>query len=301
MKPTLLILAAGMGSRYGGLKQMDAVGLNDETIMDYSVYDAIRAGFGKVVFVIRRDFEADFRRIYEHRFGSKIAVDFVFQSIDKVPQGCTYNAERTKPWGTNHAILMAEDVIKEPFGVINADDFYGKDGYAVLSTFLQGAAGTTGKYAMVAYRLGNTLSKNGTVTRGICAADVDGNLAAVEEHSGIEAQGSQVVATNGAGKQIACSYETPVSMNMWGFTPDYFEHSERYFKNFLTQHGNELKSEFFIPLMVDYLIKQRTASVKMLTTTAQWFGMTYQEDKPAVMQEIRTLIDKGEYPAKLWA
>lgn len=289
-----------MGSRYGGLKQMDAVGMSGESIMDFSVYDAMRAGFGKVVFVIRADFEAEFRRIYDGRFGSGIKVDYVLQSIDKVPSGCAYNKERTKPWGTNHAILMADGVINEPFAAINADDFYGRDSYVVLARFLQSVEGKGGNYAMVAYRLGNTLSKYGAVTRGVCVPDSSGCLSAVEEHSGIEQRGSDVFAYNGAGKEVTFPLSTPVSMNMWGFTPDYFRYSEEFFRKFLQEHGNELKSEFFIPLMVDQLIRTGAASVKMLNTTAPWFGMTYQEDKPAVMQEIRDLIAAGEYPERLW-
>jgi NDP-sugar pyrophosphorylase family protein len=300
MKPTLLILAAGMGSRYGGLKQIDAVGPSGEAIMDYSVYDAVRAGFGKVVFVIRKDFEADFRKMFGSRFGNSIEVDFVFQSTADVPQGSTYNKERTKPWGTNHALLMAADAINEPFAVINADDFYGKDSYVVLAQFLQGVAGKTNDYCLVAYRLGNTLSKYGSVARGICQQDASGNLQTVEEFTGVSECGGQATARKGDDKEVIFPLDTPVSMNMWGFTPDYFAHSEQYFKKFLEQNGDNLKAEFFIPLMVDHLIKNRISTVKMLTTSAQWFGMTYQEDKSAVQQEIRNLIDAGVYPSQLW-
>ena len=289
-----------MGSRYGGLKQMDAVGPCGEAILDYSVYDAVRAGFGKVVFVIRRDFEDAFRKVFERRFGSAIEVGFVFQSITDVPQGCSYNPDRTKPWGTNHAVLMAAGTIREPFAAINADDFYGKDSYAVLAQFLQGAEGKTNSYCVVAYRLGNTLSKYGSVARGICQQDAGGNLQTVEEFTSVEERNGKAAARGKDGAEVCFDFDTPVSMNMWGFTPDYFEYSEQYFKTFLAQNGSDPKAEFFIPLMVDHLIKTRKAEVKMLRTASQWFGMTYQEDKAAVKQEISNLIKAGVYPERLW-
>ncbi|GHT74564.1 nucleotidyltransferase [Bacteroidia bacterium] len=300
MKPTLLILAAGMGSRYGGLKQMDTVGPGGETIMDYSIYDAARAGFGKVVFVIRKDFEEAFRNTFERRFGDTIAVDFVFQSIADIPQGYAYNRERTKPWGTNHAVLMAANAIREPFAVINADDFYGQEAFSVLAKFLQTVIGKSNAYCMVTYRLGNTLSESGAVSRGICRADGGGNLVSVEEYTNIEQLGSKPIVHNANNEVEYLDEDTPVSMNMWGFTPDYFEHSQKYFEGFLTERGQELKSEFFIPLMIDHLIKTQTATVKMLSTTAQWFGVTYSDDKPAVILKINELVHKGIYPEKLW-
>ncbi|MDR1225288.1 MAG: nucleotidyltransferase [Prevotellaceae bacterium] len=300
MKPTLLVLAAGMGSRYGGLKQMDAVGPNGETIMDYSIYDAIRAGFGKVIFVIRKDFEQAFRNTFANRFGSIIVVDFVFQSIDKVPAGCTYPPGRTKPWGTNHAVMMSAGAIKEPFAVINADDFYGQESFEILCNFLKNVEGKKNQYCMVGYHLGNTLSESGAVSRGICDKDSEGNLVSVVEYTHIERLGGTPVYKDENSKQKQLDSNALVSMNMWGFTPDYFDYSEKSFKEFLAKNGENPKSEFYIPIVVDELIRSKTATVKMLPTTAQWFGVTYSEDKPAVMMKINDLVRKGAYPEKLW-
>jgi hypothetical protein len=300
MTPTLLVLAAGMGSRYGGLKQIDTVGPNGETIMDYSVYDAAKAGFGKVVFVIRRDFEQAFREVFENRFGKTIAVDFVFQSVDKVPAGCTYNVERTKPWGTNHAVMMAAGVIKEPFAVINADDFYGYKSFEIIYNFLKNAEGKKGQYCLVSYPLGNTLSESGAVSRGVCEKDSNGNLVSVVELTHIEQLGKIPMYKDEHGVQKHLDPNMPVSMNMWGFTPDYFEHSEAIFKEFLAKNGENPKSEFYIPYVVDKLIGSKTAAISVLPTTAQWFGVTYVEDKPAVMMKINDLVCSGVYPEKLW-
>ncbi|GHT16533.1 nucleotidyltransferase [Bacteroidia bacterium] len=300
MKPTLLILAAGMGSRYGGLKQIDQVGPSGETIMDYSVYDAVRAGFGKVVFVIRKDFETDFRNLFEKRFGNSIEVDFVFQSIADVPAGSTYNPERSKPWGTNHAVLMAADAIHEPFAVINADDFYGQESFAVLSQFLQSLNNQQESYCMVAYQLDKTLSESGAVSRGICKKDGNENLVSVEEYTHILQIDGKPAVKDADGSTRYLDNSTPVSMNMWGFTPRYFAHSQNYFKGFLAERGQELKSEFFIPLMVDKLIRDKTSTVKVLNTAAQWFGVTYPDDKPAVVASIQKLVHEGKYPQKLW-
>ncbi len=301
MKPTLLVLAAGMGSRYGGLKQMDAVGPSGETIMDYSIFDAARAGFGKVVFVIRKDFEDIFRQTFVNRFGNAIEVELVFQSIDKVPAGSTYAPERTKPWGTNHAVMMGADVIKEPFAVINADDFYGKESFEILAKFLTEVNGQKNKYCMVGYRLSNTLSESGSVSRGICEKDVNDNLVSVVERTHIEQLGGTPAYKDENGKMVTFeNIDTPVSMNMWGFTPEYFDYSDEYFKNFLAENGQNPKSEFFIPYVIDKLIKSNTATVKVLDTPSKWFGVTYAEDKPSVMMKLDELVRKGVYPDKLW-
>ncbi|MDR0418771.1 MAG: nucleotidyltransferase, partial [Prevotellaceae bacterium] len=270
------------------------------TIMDYSVFDAVRAGFGKVVFVIREDFEKAFRDTFENRFGNAIEVEMVFQSIDKVPQGSKYNQERTKPWGTNHAVMMGAEVINEPFAVINADDFYGRESFEILSQFLQNVSDKQNQYCMVGYRLGNTLSESGSVSRGICEKDADGNLVSVVEYTHIESIGGKPIYKNETGQSLQLDINTPVSMNMWGFTPEYFKYSEEIFKNFLVENGENPKSEFFIPLVIDNLINNGTAIVKILDTSAQWFGVTYAEDKPSVMMKINDLVRKGVYPDKLW-
>jgi len=299
MKPTLFILAAGMGSRYGGLKQMDGLGPNGEAILDYSVYDALRAGFGKIVFVIRKDFEEDFRRVVLAKYEGKVQCEICFQSVDKVPAGCTYNPERTKPWGTNHAVLMAKDLIKEPFAVINADDFYGKESYQVLADFLRSVEGKQGQYAMVGYRVCNTLSENGSVSRGVCQTDENGLLTDVVERTKIEKKNGTIVFTEGD-VDTPLDPHTPVSMNMWAFTPEYFQYSEKAFCEFLAQHGQELKSEFYIPTLVNQLIIEGKATCKVLDTPSKWFGVTYSEDRPQVVAKINELIAAGEYPAKLF-
>ena len=299
MKPTLFILAAGMGSRYGGLKQIDGLGPNGETIMDYSVFDALRAGFGKIVFVIRKDFEDAFRKAVLSKYEDKVPCEVCFQSIDKVPEGCTYTAERAKPWGTNHAVLMGRDLIHEPFAVINADDFYGKESFEVLADFLRSVEGKKNEYCMVGYRVMNTLSEHGSVSRGVCVTDKDGYLTDVVERTKIEEVGDKIVFTED-GVDTVIDPHTPVSMNMWGFTPEYFDYSLDAFKRFLAEHGQELKSEFYIPTLVNELIKAGKASCKVLDTTAKWFGVTYSEDRPQVVMKINELINKGVYPHKLF-
>lgn len=299
MKPTLFILAAGLGSRYGGLKQMDGIGPNGETIMEYSVYDAIRAGFGKVVFVIRHSFEKDFREFVGQRFGKVIPVEIVFQELDSLPEGYTLNKDREKPWGTNHAVLMGKDAIHEPFCVINADDFYGKESFETISEFLQSLDGKRNQYGMVGYRVGNTLSESGSVSRGVCQTDVNGHLTTVTERTHIERVNGKVQYKEEDGWH-ELDENTPVSMNMWAFTPDYFEYSEDDFKQFLDAHGNELKSEYYIPFAVNTFITTKNATVKVLDTTAKWFGVTYKEDRPMVVKKLNELIEQGVYPAKLW-
>ncbi|MFR9649988.1 MAG: nucleotidyltransferase [Rikenellaceae bacterium] len=300
MKPTLFLLAAGMGSRYGGLKQMDGLGPNGETIMDYSIYDAIRAGFGKVVFVIRRDFEEAFREQILPKYQNHIPVELVFQSVDALPEGFTPPAERSKPWGTNHAVMMGESAIKEPFAVINADDFYGRDGFAVLAEYLNEVAGSQGNYSMVGFRVGNTLSESGSVARGVCSKSDEGYLTGVVERTAIERINGDICFTDESGECVTLEEQTPVSMNMWGFTPDYFAHSERIFKEFLKENIDNLKSEFYIPIVIDELIKSGKAQVKVLDTTSKWFGVTYAADRAGVVEKIQELVDKGEYPAKLF-
>ena len=300
MKPTLFVLAAGMGSRYGGLKQLDGLGPNGETIMDYSLYDAIRAGFGKIVFVIRQSFEDDFRNIVLKKYEGLVAVEVVFQEINDVPEGFSYNPERTKPWGTNHAVLMGKEVIKEPFAVINADDFYGKESFEVMAEYLRGVEGKKGEYAMLGYRVGNTLSESGSVARGVCEVDEQGNLTNVVERTSIVRKGDKIVFTDENGNDVELEKNTPVSMNFWGLTPDYFTYSEEMFKAFLKEHGNELKSEFFIPLVINNLIVEGKATCKVLDTPAKWFGVTYAADRPEVVAKIRKLIDEGIYPEALY-
>lgn len=301
MKPTLFVLAAGMGSRYGGLKQMDGLGPNGETIMDYSIYDAYRAGFGKVVFVIRHSFEEDFRNIVVNKYKGKLPVEIVFQEVDYLPEGFVCPAERAKPWGTNHAVLMGKDAIKEPFAVINADDFYGRESYVVLADWLSKMEGKKNEYCMVGYRVGNTLSESGSVARGVCSKDSDGNLTTVVERTYIirDADG-QVKFKDENEQMVAVDENAPVSMNMWGFTPDYFDYSEDAFKTFLKESEGNLKAEFFIPLVVNNLIVAGSVTCQVLDTPSKWFGVTYAEDRPAVVEKIEDLIKAGEYPSPLW-
>ena len=299
MKPTLFILAAGMGSRYGGLKQLDGLGPNGETIMDYSVFDAMRAGFGKVVFVIRKDFEEDFRKVVLSKYADHVPCEVCFQGIDNLPEGFTRNPERTKPWGTNHAVLMAKDIIKEPFMVINADDFYGKESFEVMAKFLLDVNGQAGQYCMAGYRVGNTLSEHGTVSRGVCATDKMGFLTDVVERTAIENKNGHVVYQDN-GVDVEIPFETPVSMNMWGFTPEYFTYAEEAFKAFLTENSQELKAEFYIPTLVNDMIKSGKATCQVLDTTAKWFGVTYADDRQMVVDKIQALVDAGVYPNKLF-
>lgn len=303
MKPTLLLLAAGMGSRYGGLKQLDGLGPNGETIMDYSIYDAIKAGFGKIVFVIRKDFEDDFRQKVLSKYEGHIPAEVCFQAMDKLPEGFTVPEGRQKPWGTNHAVMMAKGLIHEPFCVINCDDFYNRDAYMVMGKFLSELPeGSKNRYSMVGFRVGNTLSENGTVARGICSKNNEGHLTEVVERTEIMRVGGKVCYKDEEGKWVAVEDNTPVSMNMWGFTPDYFEYSDEYFKEFLSDAKNmeNLKAEFFIPLVVNNLIHAGTATVKVLDTTSKWFGVTYAADRQATVDRIQKLIEEGVYPNRLF-
>lgn len=303
MKPTLLLLAAGMGSRYGGLKQLDGLGPNGETIMDYSIYDAIKAGFGKIVFVIRQDFEDEFRKKVLSKYAGHIPAEVCFQAIDKLPEGFTVPEGREKPWGTNHAVMMAEELINEPFCVINCDDFYNRDAFMVIGKFLANLPeGSKNNYAMVGFRVGNTLSENGTVARGICEKNEQGNLTTVVERTEIMRVNGAVCYKDEQGEWVAVDDNTPVSMNMWGFTPDYFKYSNAYFKEFLSDPKNteNLKAEFFIPLMVNKLIQEGTATVKVLDTTSKWFGVTYAADRQDTVDRIQSLVDQDVYPNQLF-
>lgn len=300
MKPTLFVLAAGMGSRYGGLKQLDGLGPNGETIMDYSIYDAIKSGFGKVVFVIRKDFEADFREKILSKYEGHIPVEVVFQSLDKLPEGYTCPPDRTKPWGTNHAVLMGAGAIHEPFAVINADDFYGRNAYEVMAADLMRPRTGKGDYSMVGFRVGNTMTENGSVARGVCQTK-DGYLTDVVERTAISYdKDHNIVFTDENGVEQTLAPSTPVSMNFWGFTPDYFDYSEREFKKFLDKDLNTPKAEFFIPLCVDTLIKNGEAKVKVLDTDSKWFGVTYAADRQGVVDKLAALHADGTYPAKLF-
>ena len=298
IKPTLLVLAAGMGSRYGGLKQIDPVGPTGETIIDYSIYDAMRAGFGKLVFVIRQDIEQQFREVVGSRFEQRIAVDYVFQELNKLPAGHSLPAGRTKPWGTTHAILMAEHAIKEPFAAINADDFYGQNAYKLVAQHLN--SGTT-DYAMAGFILKNTLSDHGSVARGVSRTDANQYLTSVVEMMKIERDGAAAKNTDAEGKITQLNGEEAVSLNFWGFTPALFPQIKARFESFLKQSGQEQKSECYIPSTVNDLVTSGEAKVKVLRSPDSWFGVTYREDRPQVVESIRKLIAKGDYPERLWA
>ena len=303
MKITLLVLAAGMGSRYGGLKQLDPVGPSGETLMDFSIYDAIRAGFERVVFVIRRDIETAFREQIGSRYAGRIEIDYAFQRLDDLPAGFAVPAGREKPWGTGQAVFAAREVVREPFAVINADDFYGADSYRQLAGYLkQCRAGEPVDGCMCGFLMKNTLSENGTVSRGVCSVDAAGNLENVVEHT-------RLVRTAGGGADSLRDDDSVlahftgdelVSMNCWGFSPALFGELERLFADFLTARGGELKSEFYIPFVADRLIRERRARVRMLTSHAGWFGITYRADRPVVVAGLRSLVERGDYPEKLF-
>jgi NDP-sugar pyrophosphorylase family protein len=295
--PTLVVLAAGMGSRYGGLKQLEPVGPHDETIMDYSIFDARRAGFGKVVFVIRKEIEDAFKRTLGARYEKKVAVEYVFQEVGKLTPGFSAPAGRTKPWGTTHAILMAANAIHEPFAVINSDDFYGPKSYQVLAHHLQSG---TSDYAMVGFTLRNTLSEFGTVARGVCDIGEDGYLKNIAELKSIERDGSRITNIDSEGQETMLNGNEIVSMNMWGFTPQIFGQLYDYFQRFLKRYGGDLKAECYIPSTVNGLIQAEQVRIKVLRSGDAWFGVTYREDHPRVVQSLSRLIDSGAYPRKLW-
>ncbi|HAP50755.1 MAG TPA: nucleotidyltransferase [Porphyromonadaceae bacterium] len=301
MKPTLFVLAAGMGSRYGGLKQLDGLGPHGETIMDYSIYDAIHAGFDKVVFVIRKDFEDDFRSKILSKYEGHIPVEVVFQSVNDLPEGFVCPPERVKPWGTNHALLMGKNVINEPFAIINSDDYYGRNSFEVMAAELSNLPeGSTGHYSMVGFKVGNTMSESGTVSRGVCET-VDGNLTGVVERTAIGYdENHDIVFTDENGTVQHLDFDTPVSMNFWGFTPDYFAHSEAFFVEFLKENLNKPKAEFFIPTLVNELVLKGQAQCRVLTTESKWFGVTYSADRPGVVEKFAQLHATGVYPDKMF-
>jgi UTP-glucose-1-phosphate uridylyltransferase len=301
MNTTVLILAAGIGSRYGGMKQMDSFGPSGETITDYSIYDAIRAGFDRFVFVISPQMEEEFRTDYVKKFPSNLKVECVIQSIDNIPDGFTRPAERIKPWGTAHAVLMAKDVIKEPFAVINADDFYGGESYKIMHDFLiRTTEEVPGQYCMVGFELQKSVSEHGSVARGVCQVDDHGFLKEIVERTKVYLKDDGIVYEEENGSVFALDRMDTVSMNLFGFTPDFFDHIEVIFKDFLGENIQNLKAELFIPLVVDKLINSGEARMSVLQTPESWFGVTYQEDKPNVLSSLRTLVDKGLYPESLW-
>lgn len=298
-KPTLVVLAAGMGSRYGGLKQLDKFTPEGDTIIDFSIYDALEAGFGKFVFIIRKSIEAEFRAEIEKKLRGKAKVEYVFQELDKIPEGYL-NPERIKPWGTGHAMLMAKDCVKENFAIINADDFYGKEAFESMAEYLRSTDKESYDFSMMAYLLKNTISDYGFVSRGECEVDKDGFLTEVTERIHIEKIDGQLVRKDEEGKMIPIDENAVVSMNFWGFTPKCFDFSEALFEEFLKNNKDNLKAEFFIPLIVNEFLKTNTAKVKVLKSEAKWFGVTYKEDKAHVENEIGKLKSKKKYPVNLW-
>lgn len=297
MKPTLVILAAGMASRYGSMKQVQGFGPTGETIMDYSIFDAIRSGFGKVVFIIRKEFADNFKKIFEPKLKGKIATEYVFQELSFFTDGFEIPAGRTKPWGTAHAVLCAKEVVKEPFAVINADDFYGHNAFENAAAFLKVGCNER-NYAIIGYDLLKTLSEHGTVNRGVCTLDHEGSLAAVTERINIAKKNGKIICDDELEpKELALN--TKVSMNFWCFDPSFFSYTQRLFNDFLLHHGKELKSEFFIPIVADRFIKEG-GRVEVIPTTSSWFGVTYKEDAPIVEQSLKQLINNGEYPESLW-
>ncbi len=299
MKPTLFVLAAGMGSRYGGLKQLDGLGPHGETIMDYSIFDAIRSGFGKVVFVIRKDFEADFKEKILSKYENHIPVEIVFQETNNLPEGFSC-PDRVKPWGTNHAVLMGKGAINEPFAVINADDFYGRNTFEVMAKELSRERTAAGDYCMVGFHVGNTMSEGGTVARGVCNVR-NGYLSTVVERTaiGYNSRGD-IVYPDENGTIQKLNPQTLVSMNMWGFTPDYFDYSETFFREFLEENIDNPKAEFFIPTVVNRLMKEGHATVKVMQTESKWFGVTYASDRDGVIEKLAAMHACGEYPEKMF-
>ena len=300
MKPTLLILAAGLGSRYGGLKQIDAVGPNGEIIIDYSIYDAIGAGFGKVVFVIRHYFQDAFKEKIGSKFDGVLETAYAYQKLDAALGDFALPPNREKPWGTGHAVLVAEDIINEPFAVINADDYYGSDSFKMMAEFLSGPAISPADYAMAGFRLGNTLSDYGSVARGVCHCDDELFLRDIVERTRVEKRGRTACYSDDDGTEHVLTGEEMVSMNLWGFHPSIFTHLSRQFKDFLEEHGNKLKSELFIPTAVGDLVESGRVNVKVLPTRDSWFGVTYREDREIAERSIAALVADGTYPQKLW-
>jgi UTP-glucose-1-phosphate uridylyltransferase len=298
MKPTLIVLAAGMGSRYGGLKQLDKLGPSGETIMDYSIYDAIRAGFGKVVFVIRQSFEDDFKDMFVNKLQGKIDVELVYQELDNIPGGIEVKTERSKPWGTGHAVWVTKDVVNEPFAVLNADDFYGAEAFKEIANFLVKDATDT-EYAMCGYQLNNTLSEFGSVSRGVCKIDNNGYLVQVNERTSIIKENG-TIAYEENNKKFPLKEDDIVSMNFWGFTTSMYQHLEDKFIDFVKDNSDNPKAEFYIPYVIDILMNENKVKTKVLSSDAKWFGVTYKEDRPATVKKIQELVDKGLYPDNLW-
>jgi hypothetical protein len=298
MKPTLLILAAGMASRYGGMKQIESFGPSGETIMDYSIYDAIRAGFGKIVFIIRAEFAENFKAIFEPKLEGKIKTDYVYQDLRSFIGDYPIPAERAKPWGTAHAVLCARDAVKEPFAVINADDFYGRDAFEKAYTFLTSECRPE-TWSIIGYELLKTLSDNGTVNRGVCEVDGAGNLTGIAERLNISMQEGNIVCDDNASPRML-SRDAQVSMNFWCFHPAVFDYSQKLFTDFLSAKGHEPKSEFFIPIVADQFIRGGKGAIRVIPTSALWFGVTYKEDAPEVKKSIDALVARGEYPTALW-
>jgi len=301
MKTTLLILAAGMGSRYGGMKQVDPFGPSGETITDYSIYDAMKAGFDRIVFVISPTMEEDFKSNYIRKFPQSLEVDYVIQSVDNIPEGLALPEGRVKPWGTAHAVLMAKDDIKEPFAVINADDFYGGESYRIMHDFLvRTTEEVPGQYCMVGFQLQKTVSEHGSVSRGLCQVDDHGFLEEIVERTKVYMKDGGIVYEEGDGIPLPLDPMDTVSMNLFGFTPDFFGHINNHFRDFVRENLDNIKAELYIPLVVDQLIKSELARMSVLQTPESWFGVTYQEDKPKVLAAIRGLVDSGVYPESLW-
>ena len=299
MNPTLLILAAGMGSRFGGLKQVESVGISEEAIIDYSVYDAIRAGFGKIVFIIRKSFAEAFQKKFDAKLKGKIDVEYVFQELDNLPEGFTLPEGREKPWGTAHAILVARNVINVPFCAINADDFYGLNAYKAMADFLKNSD-VPDQFAMVGYYLHNTLSDFGSVSRGICSVDENNNLIKIVETTKILKKDNKIISIEENGGETLLTGNEITSMNMWGFKPSIFETLEKNFIEFLKTEIHKPKSEMYIPSVVFKIIQEKTATVKVLEANSPWFGITYRKDKPIVVEKIRSLVASGEYPERLF-
>lgn len=310
MKPTLLVLAAGMGSRYGGLKQMDGLGPSGETIIDYSIYDAVQAGFGKVVYIVREYFKEQMEETVRQKYGHVKCIDgtplefqFVTQELSKIPEGFELNPERVKPWGTAHAVLMAAEAIKEPFAVINGDDYYGKESFNVLADWLRAHENSENVYSIVGFKLSNTLSESGGVSRGICTYDEALHLQNIAEHTNILVEQDGVVRGDNTnnGEHVELNGDALCSMNMWGFTPDYFTKSAEIFVDFLNKNSQELKKEYYIPYAIDQMIKAGTARTEVLETPSHWFGVTFKEDRPAVVAKFQELVDAGVYPTPLYS
>ncbi len=300
MKPALVILAAGMGSRYGGLKQIDRIGPSGEAIIDYSIYDAIRAGIRKVIFIIRRSIEKDMRQVFDDKLKGKIEVEYVFQELEMIPEGFLLSPERVKPWGTAHAVWVARKSVREPFIVINADDFYGAGSYLKTAEYLSGSNESSSRFCMVGYQVRHTMSDFGSVSRGLCEADENSDLRAVVEIMEIEKQNGNIIYKDPQGKEVGLAGDELVSMNIWGFTPEIFPAIEKEFITFLKDRSDNIKAELYIPTVINNLVAAGSAGVRILPASDQWFGVTYREDKPLAEEHINRLIKQGVYPDNLW-